>query len=81
MTFDFFFQFSIWCYTDGNQKPQDMGQGYILIYRVKHLACRAKISVDYFEFCSYFSQKIGFDISCKLSPQDVKAFFFSEKNK
>ena len=34
---DFWFQFSIWHNTAGNQKPLVSGQGYILIYILKHI--------------------------------------------
>ena len=36
------------------------------------LACRVKISADYIlKYFSYFPQKTGFDISCKLSPKET----------
>ena len=30
---------------------------------------------------SYFSQKVSFDISCKLSPEDIKAYFLEKLRK
>ena len=45
-----------------------------------------KFSRRQFNIFSYFSEKIGFDISCKLSPKEticmkVHIFLFSRKNK
>ena len=49
----------------------------------KNLACWVKISAD--NNLKYFSKKIGFDISCKLSPQETICMkcqsLFSGKNK
>ena len=50
------------------------------------IACLVKISTeDILKYVSYFFQKIGFDISCKLSPQETICMkcqiLFSGKNK
>ena len=36
-----------------------------------HLACWVKISDDILKYFSYFSQRIGFDITCKLSRRET----------
>ena len=38
---------------------------------IKRLACWEKYYRRHFEIFSYFSQKIGFEISCKLSPTEI----------
>ena len=50
------------------------------------LSMLGKISSrQHFEICFFFSQKIGFDISCKLSPKETVCMecqsLFSGKNK
>ena len=47
------------------------------------LSTLGKISADILKYLSYFSQKTGFDISCKLSPVEticnkcqIPVFFF-----
>ena len=53
--------------------------------RLLTLALWVKISADILEYFSYFSQKTGFDITCKLSPMETICMqcqnLFSGKNK
>ena len=35
------------------------------------LSLQGKISADILKYFSYFSQKIGYDISCQLSPRQL----------
>ena len=44
----------------------------ILDDEVNRFALRVKVSADdILKYCSYFFQKMGFDISCKLSPLET----------
>ena len=55
--------------TKGDVVEGDPVSSLITFIIPKCLACWIKISAeDILKYYSYFSKKIGFDISCKLSP-------------